>query len=289
MHIEEGEHLGFKGVWAAIGTVRVFCVTTPFPRIIAFETRDHKAPFFVTKEHEYFGLRSWFMEPDQTDHSGLPALQPASHHAGSEDTLILRTERDPDTGLSLKMVISLCPREETLLVEHVFRNETPHKRQMAPWGILALSAENQTGFTKWGSGARRTLVLTPPTQADDPIIGHGDTLLLVDFQREPKGAFLKVGTDACCGWVASADDQMAIWAHSPVDMKEHYPEGGGTVTMFRSGGSGKDAFGEIEAVGPLRSVGFGETMALTQRVSMTAGLNGRSPEAFVADVEAGRC
>ena len=287
MQFEKAEHNGFSGLWMSSDGTRAFVTATPFPRIIAFETPDHASVLHVSTAHEYYGVRSWFLEPEQTEQSGLPALMPAVFEETKDTGLTLRTAKEPQSGLSLRMTILIDPEARSLIVTHEFRNETARDRYMAPWGIVAVSPGDLIGFTKWRSGRRHTLTVTAPARVSDPLVNHGYHTISVDFSRNPHAEFLKLGTDTDCGWVACANDRTAVWLHTAFDETGTYPEGGGTVTFFRSGEMTGGAFAEIESVGPLRHVGAGATMNLRQTLTMTSGFAGRTTDDYVVALESG--
>ena len=71
----EATHAGFDGWWLRNGKAEV--IAEPYPRLLAFRLKGGDSPLHVSHEYEYFGVRAWFLEPEQNRQSGLPALQPA--------------------------------------------------------------------------------------------------------------------------------------------------------------------------------------------------------------------
>ena len=230
--------------------------------------------------HEYYGIRSWFMEPEQIPASGLPALMAARLTRLAPAAARLDTGKEPVSGLSLAMTCVLDGR--ALLITHRFVNETNRTRRLAPWAITAVAPGAGWGVAPWPAGPRRVLVINAEAQVTDPILHHTEPGLVVDFAAAPEAPFLKVGLDTDCGWVACVGADAALRSEVAHQPGGHYPEGGGTVTMFRSGPMDGAAFAEIENIGPLQTLAPGEAMELQQRLTLLPGLRGMTPSAWLA-------
>ena len=72
------QYQGFSGYWLKNNRAEAFAIATPYPRIIAFRLTGGENPLHVSRNYEYFGIRTWFFEPIQIPQSGLPALRPAT-------------------------------------------------------------------------------------------------------------------------------------------------------------------------------------------------------------------
>ena len=272
---------GFTGTWLQSAHASAFIALRPYLRVLSFAPAGHASPLFVSRTHEYFGIRSWFMEPEQTAQSGGPALQPARIVAQSKTGLTAVAERDPETGLILQNRFELLADRPALRIRHSFVNDTGRTRIMAPWAIVALQPDWGRGAALWPSGPRRSLTVTAPGRADDPILVHGPAGLEVDFSRPPEGAFLKVGLDTDAGWVAAVGLQHSLVSRVAHQPGMPYPEGGGTVTFFRSASLEDGAWAEIENLGPLRRLMPSEAATLDQLVEFLPGTAGQGVQPWL--------
>lgn len=270
-----------RGMWLRGAGMAAYLASHPHPRVLFFGPDGGSSMLARHKGHEYYGLRSWFMEPEQIAASGLPALQPGRLTRLAPSAARVETGKEPVSGLSLSMTCVL--EGGALHVTHRFVNETNRQRRLAPWAITALSPDAGRGVVPWPGGARRVLVINAEAQLTDPMLTHTDAGIVMDFNILPDAPFLKLGLDADCGWLACVGPQAALRSDVPHVPGAPYPEGGGTVTMFRSGPMDGAEFGEIENVGPLQNLEPGEAMELQQVLSLLPGLNGQSPAAWLAE------
>lgn len=268
-----GRHRGFDGWWLRSGAAEAFVIAEPHPRLIAFHLSGRASPLHVSGRYPFYGVRSWFLEPVESDQSGLPAQRPAAGEARGPGRLKLTGAEESVTGLQLTMDFALDDSAARLNITHAFRNLRQTPRRMAAWAINAVAA-NGIGLTAWRQETRRSLILFRETGAREPAIRAEPAVLAVDYRMPPENAFFKVGTDTACGWIAFVWDGMALKssvAHVP---GAEYPEGGGTVTFFNSGPMEEPRFAEIENVGPLTDVPPGGTVRLAQTLLLIDGIIG---------------
>ena len=169
------------------------------------------------------------------------------------------------------MDINLHESRPCLDIVHGYTNHGDVPREIAPWAITGVAADAGFGLTRLRQDDRQVTVCWPPSQLSEPmIITHGEALAL-DFRIAPRGSHFKIGTDTDCGWVACVNGRHALVSMNNFRTGATYPEGGATVTMFRSGPMPDGPFAEIENVGPLAWVEPGETITLHQRLEIVDG------------------
>lgn len=256
----------------------------PFPRLMAFQLIDQQSPLQAGRSDEFVGLRTWFMEPIETDESGLPARQPAELGASSPGRLQLIGGEEPVTGLRVEMDFGLHPNAPRLVVTHALHNLRQESRRIAAWAINAVDAQLGIGFTAWSLEARRKLMLFHDTVPGDAPIRAESSVLALDFRVPPTSSFCKVGTDTSCGWGAFAWNGTAMKSMVAHDPDAEYPEGGATVTLFNSGEDAGVRFGEVENVGPLSDVAPGGSLSLVQTLELIDGIDSDDLSACAARI-----
>ncbi|KAJ55449.1 hypothetical protein ACMU_12185 [Actibacterium mucosum KCTC 23349] len=275
-----GAPAGARGIWLRDGDLAAFVANKPHPRVLFFGPADGASMLAPYQGHEYYGIRSWFMEPEQTPVSGLPALVPSRLTRLAMSAARVDTGKEQVSGLSLGMTCVL--EDKALQITHRFVNETNRTRRLAPWAITAVAPSAGWGVVPWPAGPRRVLVINAEARVTDPILHHSEPGLVLDFAAMPDAPFIKVGLDADCGWLACVGPDAGLRSEVAHQPGCHYPEGGGTVTMFRSGPMDGAEFAEIENVGPLQTLAPGEAMELHQKLTLRPGLDGMGPSAWLA-------
>ena len=282
--IAPGELAGYSGWWLKNSAAAAFVIGQPYPRIVAFQLEGGDSPLMVSREYEYFGVRSWFFEPTQIPESGLPALQPATMEEIGPRALRLRAAPEEKSALQLIMEISLDGAEPVLKIRHGFKNLADKERRLAAWALNVIEPDGGVGVTPWRTQGRQSFLFWPDTDPNEPSLHLGKGALAVDYRILPQNGWLKVGTNTDAGWVAYVWDGKALKssvAHAP---EAEYPEDGGTITFFNSTPEIFEAerrFGEIENVGPFADVAPGETLWMEQQLEIVTGLEGDDPEVWV--------
>ncbi len=275
--VEEEMHQGVAGVWLRNESAEVFVTGRPYPRVGAFRLRGSESPLRISVRDPFFGIRIWFLEPEQNEQSMLPALQPAVLERLGPLEVRLTAEPESKSGLQLVMNIRLDDHHPLLHLQHGFRNLRPEDRRIAVWSLMAFPHEG-VGLVPWSikKGAIRSCLYFPRTEADDPCLRLGQDALAVDFRRQARSGRLKVGVASDEGWAAY------LWSggllHSSVDVVADgaYPEGGATVTFYSTGRLPGQGFTEVEHPGPLLPLKAGEmlwqeqTLRLLPPVDMTS-------------------
>lgn len=279
-----GEFEGYKGWWLKNERSEAFVIADPYPRIIAFRLNGGNSPLHVSHDYEYFGIRTWFLEPTQNSQSPLPALQKASVEKMGENGLRLVAVEKDSSALELTMEIRLDDSKPILHVRHGMKNLRDEKRRIALWALNVIKADGGVGITPWRADGRQTFLFWPDTDPDEEGIHLGAKALALDYRVLPRNGWLKVGTDTDAGWVAYVFDGYALKSTVPFVAKAEYPEGGGSITMFNSTSAvfdGNPRFGEIENVGPLSDLMPGNTLWMEQKLEIVSGLEGDDPEMWI--------
>lgn len=283
---ESGRHLEFDGWWLRNPAAEAFIIAKPYPRLVAFRLSGRASPLHVSALHEFFGVRTWFLEPSETYQSGLPARAPATLDANNgPGRLMLTGGKERVTELQLTMDFALDERAPRLTVTHTLLNLRGGPRRLAAWAINAVEA-NGIGLTAWRREERRLLTLYHDTAPREAAVRAEPTVLAVDYRLSPSTIFSKVGTDTACGWGAFVWENMALKSSVAHQADAEYPEGGGTVTFFNSGPMEDGRFGEVENVGPLTDVPAGGSVRLTQTLALIDGITGDDPALWARAIAA---
>lgn len=280
---------GYSGWWLQNDVAEAFVIAEPYPRIISFRLQGGDSPLHISHEYEYFGIRSWFLEPTQIDESGLPALQPAEAEKLGPRALRLTAAEEEKSGLQLIMEISLDESAAQLRVRHGFKNLRQEQRRIAAWALNVIRPDRGVGITPWRSQELRSLLLWPATDPTEKGLHFGPRAIALDYRVLPENKWQKLGTNTDAGWVAFVWDGQALKSTVAYVPNAEYPEGGGTVTMFNSTPELFEAgerFGEIENIGPLYELLPGHTLWLDQTLELVAGVEGDDPEKWLEVLEA---
>jgi hypothetical protein len=278
------QYQGFSGYWLKNNRAEAFAIATPYPRIIAFRLTGGENPLHVSRNYEYFGIRTWFFEPTQNSQSGMPALQPATAEQTGERSLRLVAAPDDSSGLQLTMEITLDAEKPVLTVRHGLKNMRNEKRRIAAWALNVIRPDHGVGVTPWRTDQRRTFLIWPDTDPNEVGIHLGPKALAMDYRVLPQHRWQKIGTDGNAGWIAYIWNETALKSTVTHVANAEYPEGGGTVTMFNSTSEvfdGNPRFGEIENVGPLSDLMPGKTLWMEQELQLISGIEGDDPESWV--------
>jgi hypothetical protein len=266
----------------------VFVSGRPYPRVVVFRLKGGPSPFRVSTADPYYGVRSWFMEPTQTETSGLPAAGPADTQFLTPLSVRLTAAREEKSGLQLTMEVTLDPKQPSLTVRHGFTNLRGAARRLAAWAIMAVPHEG-VGLAPWATDRTtiRAFTFIPGSDPTDPCLRLGRRAMGVDFAVPSQDGQLKAGTNSDAGWVGYLWRGQALQSRVGHVEGAEYPEGGATATFYSCGRRADEGFSEVENVGPLRDLGPGETLWLDQELRIRAGVEpaGDSPDGWLAAIE----
>ena len=257
---------GFEGVWLRSPEAEAFVAIRPFVRLFAFSRLGASSPLKAPWGHEYCGLRTWVMEPEQTEMSGLPALEPGTITARDRGHLTVEAAANSDVRLQIST--SYVLKEASITIHHELRNLTDAPRDLGLWAITAVDPAFGTGVLPLPPDRRNKITFFPGTCPDDTAISLGRSSVAVDFGQVPTGPFIKIGADSPRDWCAAIGERSVLNSRVTVAPQARYPEGGSTVTLFSSGQMDRGRFAEIENVGPLRRVAGNGSLSMTQELSI---------------------
>jgi hypothetical protein len=279
---------GIDGVWLTNRSAEAFVSARPYPRVVAFRSRGGTSPFRVSTADQFYGIRSWYLEPVQVDESPLPALQPAEIKRTGPRALRLTSAPAEAAGLRLIMEIALDDRRPELTVRHGFTNLRRKTRRLAAWSIMAFPHRG-VGLMPWATAetTTRSYLFFPGVDITEPCLRMGRNAAAVDFRIPTRQGWVKTGANTDAGWAAYLGNGQAWVSAVPHVPGAEYPEGGGTVTLYSSGKKVDQGFCEVENVGPFTDTRPGQTVWLEQRVTIVDGVPLRSgdPDAWFAALQ----
>jgi hypothetical protein len=218
------------------------------------------------------GHRLWFA-PEDPERVAIP-------DGGSlvvermADGLRLVGAAEPGTGLVRTIEVCVDPVLPLLQVRHELCNAGAEPLELAPWSITQVPFGGRVLLPQAAAVAghavrpTRIVVLWPYTSWEDPRLRIQDDLVTVEGIA---GDELKVGLFDDAGWVAYARDGTALVRRFVPAPGEPHTDLGCNVETY----SDTRIF-ELEVLGPLRTLGPGETAVLDERwelrhVDPTAG------------------
>lgn len=275
---------GFRGQWLSNDCVEAFVASEPWPRLLVFRMRGGESPFRICRDEPWTGLRTWFLEPDQNDMSGLPAQQAAQCLILDSLSVRLQGTVEPQSNLCLAVNLALDPTLPLLSITHRLTNHAGERRRIALWAICAL-ARDGVGIVPHSESEESAPVLWPGFSMNDRCLRVGRQALAVDFREPPDTGVFKVGIRSDAGWIACLWPGGVMVSSVAVNREAEYPEGGGTVTMFSTGSREEEGWGEIENVGPLTEVGEGEAVVMQQQLRLLTAVSfaGDDPDRWMAE------
>ena len=260
---------GITGLWLTNGVAEAFVSGKPYPRVVAFRRKGSDSPFRRSTRDQFYGIRTWFLEPVQLKTAPLPAMQPAEVRRVDDHTAVMSAAPEPQTGLQVTMECRLDRKDPVLEIRHGLKNTATEDRRFAAWSIMAFPHAG-VGCVPWATEPTtvRSALVFPKVDPTEPSLAIDAAGMAVDYRVPIKGGHVKVGTNSDTGWAAYLWDNQAILSRVPWVAGAEYPEGGGTVTLFSTGRTMEAGFCELEHVGPLTEVESGQVLWLNQTMKL---------------------
>lgn len=279
---------GIEGCWLRGETAEAFISGNPHPRVVAFRLKGGQSPFLVTTANQFYGIRTWFLEPVQTPEAPLPAALPAKLELVGPRSVRLVGSEEPKTQLQVIMEIEIDQSAPILRIRHGLRNLSKNGRTLAAWAINALPHKGAclTPLAKDPS-IFRSYIIFNGVDASDPSLKVGCDAVGIDYRLATRKGWVKTGTNTDAGYVAYLWGNQALKSSVAYEPGANYPEGGGTITMFQLGKSADQGFCEIENVGPLKNVAAGQTLWMDQELQLISNvpLEGDSVDSWRAALD----
>ncbi|MCX7005450.1 MAG: hypothetical protein NTV22_19585 [bacterium] len=283
---------GYSGMLLKSRVAQAFVIADPYPRVLSFSTARCPSPFYIAPM-EYLALRAWFMEPRQTRASGVPAALPGRVIIHEPRRVRIEGTPEPRTRLQLILDVTLDATAPIMRVTHGFKNIAATSRTLAAWAIACVPLTGRF-VVPWGPGKNpfRSITYWHITNPAEPCFQFGRRAFGMDLDPAPlsTGA-LKVGIHTTCGWGACVYDKTACIMTAPFIPGGDYPEGGGTITMYKTTPPDKAGWAELERVGPLTVVPPGATVLLNEeyRLLPLPARPPKDPDALCALLNRKRC
>jgi len=249
----------FTGAWLRSTVAEAFISILPYPRVMLFRPSGGSSPLRLESPHPYVGIRTWFLDPEQTERSTLPADQPAWFNRLEPLIACVEAEVDPVTGLQNLLEVTLDPAQALMTVRHGLRNAGITAQTISVWAIAAFTRQGRI-LAPWGPDRMplRRLTWYPFDNPLEPGLLYGKRALGIELEPPVTTHFLKVGVLTESGWGAHLHNEQALVITSPYVSGGRYPEGGSNLTFYNNSHP-VDGFSEIEHVAPQHTLAPGET------------------------------
>ncbi len=174
---------GVQGCWLTSRTCEVFVSGKPYPRVVAFRVKGRSSPFRVSTSDQFYGMRTWFIEPAATeDLSLLPSTQPAVVDRKDALSATITAEPEPKSGLQVFIEVTLDADKPTLTVRHGLKNLQAAKRRLSVWAICAVE-HNGMAVVPWKAGKEiKNCVLYPESDPSELCLKFGRQAMGVDYR-----------------------------------------------------------------------------------------------------------
>ncbi len=254
------------------GLVRLDVLAGAGPRIVRLGIGDRSENLLAETpdagwetphgRYELFGgHRLWFAPeiPDRVaipDGSGLRLDEVGG-------ALRLTGRPDPGTGIVRSIEVRLDPGRAAVELRHELCNAGERPIELAPWPITQLPLggvvllPDDAATDDHGVQPNRLIALWPYSSWDDPRLQPGDGLLLV---RAAAGPRLKIGHRNVAGWAAYLRRGTVLIRRFDPAADRVRPDLGCTVEAYCD-----DRFVEVETLGPLVTLGPGESAVHEER------------------------
>ncbi len=202
---------GLEGYWLRSAVAEAFVTCRPFPRVAAFRRIGGQSPLWITTANQFFGVRTWYMEPVQLAEAPLPALQAGQARATGERSLRVTAGEEPTTGLQVVMEVSLEADKAALVIRHGLKNLREKTRRLAGWAINVVPHRG-VAVTPLARDPNifRSYILFTGMDGSDPSLRVGKDAVGIDYRMPAAGGWTKTGTNTDAGFVAYAWDGGAL-------------------------------------------------------------------------------
>ena len=259
------------------GIVELQVPTAFGPRVMAYGFEGEPsvlAPSDAQREtphgtwHAYGGHRLW-VAPERFPETYALDDAPPDIERDGERRAVVRRRRNPLTGLTVELELSLAAASSVVTLEHRIRNDGNAAREAAAWGISIVRANGVAVIPNAQFRPQReallpvrTLALWRYTDLADGRFAAGTAFVRMrcDPSREAPN---KIGVACERGWFAYVVDGTAFVIRSPRDECATYPDFGSNVEVYTEG-----AFCEVETLSPLVTLAPGETLRHTVQWSL---------------------
>jgi hypothetical protein len=284
------------------GVIEARVVTDVGPRIIDVTPAGGENLFHVRpaerggrNEAEWTfrgGWRLW-IAPEKRETTYALDNSPCQTEIVSPTTIRVTAPPQPSAGIQKQVHVTLNPGESRLRILSRLTNISDHPLTYAAWSLpvmrpggrafVPLDVGSLTAFD-----ATRKLILWSYTELADPRYRFGDRLVEIDHTKvaaPPAGQSgrrddeSKIGVDSAQGWAAYLLDRTLFLKRFPHDATAPYPDGGSTIEIYSS-----HEFLELEHLGPLTTIGPGQSMTFPEDWWIFTGVTVPTPEREALEV-----
>lgn len=216
----------------------------------------------------YGGHRLW-AAPERFPDSYTIDDRPPEIERHDERRVTVHRARDPATGLRASLTVELAPTGTEVLVRHALLNDGGTRQRIAAWGITVVRSGGVAVIPnpEWRSQREallpvRTLTLWRYTDLSDPRFAFGPRFVRLRCDAAHP-APSKIGVACERGWFAYVVDGTAFVIRAAYEPDAAYPDLGASVEVYTEGG-----FCEVETLGPLTTLGRGESVRHVTRWSL---------------------
>jgi hypothetical protein len=259
------------------GTVEVIVTTDVGPRIIrySFPGDDNilaEMPDAVVKtdlgDWKPLGGHRLWVAPEAMPRTYAPDSAPVEFKQDGANTVRLTQAADAKTGIQKEMVVTLAPDGSEVTIQHRLTNKNFFAVDVASWGLSIMNGGGVTIIPQEpyishddvnGLLPSRPLIMWPYTDFSDPRWTLGKRYLRLKTDEaltEPQ----KAGVVNKVGWTGYSRNKTLFLKRMGYQDGLKYPDFGANCETYTAG-----SFMEIETLGPLRQIQWGETTEHTEK------------------------
>ena len=255
-------HGDFAGRWLQNRHSRLFVSCMPCPRVLSFGLTGQDSPWPAPTLDSGGGVRTWFMEPQQTASSRLPGDQPGQFVECAESSAWVKAQPDPTTQLALEIEATLQPAHAAVHIVHRLRNCSSRPRDLALWSILGLPRTgNVTARSETPADPPGSLIFWPSLSREHPALRWSHDGVGIELTASPQAERpFKLGIRTLDGTLQWHYPTGSLGTKVTRSGEGCYPEGGGDCTLY----AGRIA--ELEHVGPLTRILPGQAVTMEQSI-----------------------
>jgi hypothetical protein len=213
------------------------------------------------------GHRLW-TAPEAMPRSYAPDSSPIEFKQEGANTVRLTQKADEKTGIQKEMVITLADEGPEVTILHRLTNRNMWAADVATWGLTIMNGGGVTIIPQEpyvshddvnGLLPARPLIMWPYTDFSDPRWTLGKRYLRLKTDEaltEPQ----KAGVVNKVGWTGYARNKTLFVKRFGYQEGMKYPDFGANCETYTAGN-----FMEVETLGPLRKLNWGETTEHTEK------------------------